>query len=405
MEIAYLTTEYPAVSHTFIRREILALEAAGHIIHRYSIQDCKNISDPIDELEQSKTFYCLSQGPFRLLTSGILCLVRTPIKTLKAIALVLEFNRKSERGLINHIAYFLEAALLLREFTAKGIRHEHVHFGTNAATVALLVSILGGPSYSFTVHGPDEFDAPRGFSLARKIAGSAFTVGISQYCSAQLKRWADLESWSRIEIVHCTVSDDFLLPVPKISSESNTIVCVGRLSAQKGIFTLLEAAQRLSELEFDFKIILAGDGELRQPIEAYIRELGLEDIVSITGWVDGSQVRELLLKSRGLVLPSFAEGLPVVLMEALAMKRPVVATHINGIPELVEDGVNGYLTIAGDIDSLIDGIRKLLQSPIAQLNRMGECGHSVVKSAFTAHSQSPILQQLLCEALSNQDCR
>jgi glycosyltransferase involved in cell wall biosynthesis len=405
MEIAYLTTEYPAVSHTFIRREILALENIGHVIHRYSIQDCKNISDPVDELERDKTFYCLAQGKFKLLLSGLHCLLRAPLKSLKALGLTLDFNRKSERGIIKHIAYFLEATLLLREFNKKGIKHVHVHFGTNATTVALLVSMLGGPSYSFTVHGPDEFDAPRGLSLCKKITRSAFTIGISQYCCAQLKRWANLDSWSKIKIIHCTVSDDFLLPVPGITSGSNTIICVGRLSAQKGIFILIEAAKKLSEQGLDFKIILAGDGELRLPIEARIRESGLEDKISITGWVDGTRIKELLLSSRGLVLPSFAEGLPVVLMEALAMKRPVVTTCINGIPELVKDGENGFLTIPGDVESLANGIGKLLHTPVEQLNEMGGRGHDVVKSFFTAESQIPILAKYFEEALMNQGHR
>ena len=223
MELAYLTTEYPAVSHTFIKREILGLENLGHVIHRYSIQDCKNISDPVDELERQKTFYCLSQGSLKLLMSGLFCLICVPIKSLKALILTLEFSRKSDRGIIKHIAYFLEAALLLREFNTKNIKHVHVHFGTNSTTVALLVSVLGGPSYSFTVHGPDEFDAPIGFSLARKITNSAFTVGISQYCSAQLKRWTALDNWPKIKIVHSrfqTISSSLFLEFLMIQIQS-----------------------------------------------------------------------------------------------------------------------------------------------------------------------------------------
>ncbi len=402
MELAYLTTEYPAVSHTFIRREILGLENLGHTIHRYSIQNCKNISDPVDELERQKTFYCLSQGIFKLLLGGISCLICTPVKSLDALRLTLDF-RKSERGIIRHLAYFLEAALLLKEFDRKSIKHVHVHFGTNSTTVALLVTALGGPRYSFTVHGPDEFDAPIGFSLARKIENSAFTVGISQYCSAQLKRWASLENWVKIKIVHCTVSDEFFQPAPRVDEDSNTIVCVGRLSAQKGHLVLIEAARRLLDQGFHFNVILVGDGELRQVIENRIREYGLEERISITGWVGDSRVREILILSRGLVLPSFAEGLPVVLMEALALKRPVVTTYIDGIPELIKDGVNGFLTISGDVESLAEGIRKLLNTSPEKLNEMGDRGHDLVKSSFSAHSQIPILEKYFEEALTDQE--
>ena len=176
MELAYLTTEYPAVSHTFIRREILGLEKLGHTIHRYSIQDCKNISDPIDTLERQKTFYCLPQGIFKLLLSGISCLVCAPLKSLKALRITLNFSRKSERGLIRHFAYFLEAALLLKEFDKKGIKHVHVHFGTNSTTVALLVRVLGGPRYSFTVHGPDELVFPWPEKLSTRPLPSGLAI-------------------------------------------------------------------------------------------------------------------------------------------------------------------------------------------------------------------------------------
>lgn len=403
MELAYLTTEYPAVSHTFIKREILALEKLGHTVHRFSIQNCKNITDPADEIERDKTFYCLSQGYFKLLMSGVSCLISNPIYSIKTLKLALTLNAKSDRGVIKHIAYFLEATLLKNELGKRGVQHLHVHFGTNPTTVALLTSELGGPSFSFTTHGPDEFDAPIAFSLARKISGSVFTIGISQYCSAQLKRWASCENWDKIKIVHCTVSDEFFNPVPKIERDSNTIICIGRLSAQKGHLILIDAVKNLFEKGYDFQVILAGDGELRPIIENRICEFGLEERVSITGWISGRRIRELLLLSRGVVLPSFAEGLPVVLMEAMAMKRPVVATCINGIPELVKEGENGFLTIAGDVESLTMGISKLLNAAVEQLNEMGKCGHDLVKTSYSSHSQIPILENYFKEVLIKRD--
>ena len=148
-----------------------------------------------------------------------------------------------------------------------------------------------------------------------------------------------------------------------------------------------------------------GDGELRQVIESRIQEFGLEEQISITGWVGGSRIRELLSLSRGMVLPSFAEGLPVVLMEALALKRPVVTTHIDGIPELIKDGENGFLTISGDVESLADGISKLLNTPTEQLNKMGGRGHDLVKTSFSSHSQIPILEKYFEEVVANQESR
>ena len=178
---------------------------------------------------------------------------------------------------------------------------------------------------------------------------------------------------------------------------------MGRLSAQKGHLVLIEAAKILFDQGIRFNLILVGDGELRQLIEQRIRDYGLEDRISITGWVGDGRVRELLTLSRGLVLPSFAEGLPVVLMEAMALKRPVVTTCIDGIPELVKDGVNGFLTISGDVESLAEGIGKLRNTPPGELNEMGDRGHDLIKSSFSAQSQIPVLEKYFEEALTRQE--
>ena len=401
MELAYLTTEYPAVSHTFIRREILELEQRGHSIHRFSIRDCKAAVEAVDKIEQTKTFYCLSQGIPKHITSTFYVAFSRPIKWFRAVSTTFSLSKKSERGLIRHLAYLAEAAIILLEVDRRHVRHIHVHFGTNATTVALLVKILGGPSYSFTVHGPDEFDAPIGLSLDVKVSNAQFVIVISQYGSAQLKRWAAFEDWGKIRVIKCFVSDDYFLPVPPIEDSFRTVLCVGRLSAQKGHLLLLDAIRALVQQNIDIKVVFAGDGELRSMLEDRIAALGLSDRVTITGWIDGESIRELLMSARGLILPSFAEGLPIVIMEAFAMKRPVVTTFVSGIPELVRHGENGFLAIAGDKQSLIDSMRLLMSTAGNELSNMGQRGCDYVRENHHVREQVTQLENQFKQILNS----
>src|SRR5262245_38892039 len=351
LRLAYLTTEYPKVSHTFIRREIQELERRGHGVLRLAIRSSGGaIADSADADESARTIHCLAQPKWRILIAATGVTLTRPLKWIRATRMAMAMSRASDRGLLRHLAYLMEAAWLLRVLEREGIEHVHVHFGTNAAAVARLIRCLGGPTFSFTVHGPDEFDSPRGFSLAEKVIDSEFVVAISDYCAAQLRRWVPSEHWHKINVVRCTVGDEFFQPVRPIGPSAKTLLSIGRLSAQKGQLLLIEAMRRLLDEGIDARLILAGDGEMREEIEDRIAELGLNESVAVTGWIDEAEVRRLLSEARALVQPSFAEGLPVVMMEALAMARPVIGTMIAGIPELVLDGVNGWLVPAGNVD-------------------------------------------------------
>lgn len=402
LRIAYLTTEYPKVSHTFIRREILELERRGHHVLRLAIRDSQGaIADPADQAEESKTFHVLRCGMVRLMTDALVVKLSHLGRWFSALRAMRWMSKASERGLIRHIAYLVEAAVLLRVVKRERIQHVHVHFGTNATSVVRLMRILGGPTYSFTVHGPDEFDAPRGFSLGDKIADAAFVVAITDYCSAQLRRWSHWTHWNRIHVVHCTIADAFLNDdVTPIDPASNTLVCVGRLSAQKGQLLLLGAVKRLVDEGVELHIILAGDGEMREVIEARIAELNLQDHITITGWISEAQVRDHLRMARGLILPSFAEGLPVVIMEALALGRPALTTRITGIPELVRDGENGWLVPAGNVDALTDAMRTMLQTPVDDLNAMGKAGHEAVQREHNVTTEVDKLERHFRDAIA-----
>ena len=204
----------------------------------------------------------------------------------------------------------------------------------------------------------------------------AIVVAISDYCAAQIRRWLPYEQWRKIHIVHCTVDDSFLGSAQPIDPMSRTLVCVGRLTAQKGQFVLLDALARIVEEGTDAQLVLAGDGELRPQIERRITELQLQDRVEITGWIDESEVCRRLLEARALILPSFAEGLPVVIMEAFALGRAVVSTTIAGIPELVVPKENGWLVPAGNVAELASAIRAVLEAHQSLVQRSGQARRS-----------------------------
>jgi len=403
MTIAYLVNQYPKVSHSFIRREILALEAGGTPVARFSVRSCSGeLVDPADQAELHKTQVLLARGVSGLLTGLIQTALAHPRQFLKALAFTLSVSRRGQRGLAHHLAYLAEACILRREFALQGITHVHAHFGTNSTTVAMLCHALGGPTYSFTVHGPEEFDRPEALLLPEKIRRAAAVVAISAFGKSQLMRWCEAADWRKIQVVHCGVDEEFLTQAATPVPETQQLVCVGRLSEQKGHLLLLEAIAPLAAAGIPFKLVLVGDGELRPQVEAAIAQHGLQSCVEMTGWASSAEVRQHIVNSRALVLPSFAEGLPVVLMEALALARPVVSTYVAGIPELVEPGRSGWLVPPGSVEELTAALREVLQADPKTLSAMGEQGRSRVvqqhNAATEARKLAALFQQIEAEA-------
>lgn len=379
MKVAYLVNQYPKVSHSFIRREILALEAQGVEIRRFSIRSLESeLIDQGDLEEYQKTQFILNVGIAGLLWNLFRVLLTHPQRLRRAVGLTLKLGWGSERGILLHFVYLAEACVLLNQLSQTPVEHLHVHFGTNSTTVALLCHALGGPPYSFTIHGPEEFDKPQAIALPEKIKRAKFVVAISSFGKSQIQRWCDYQDWSKIHIVHCGVDPLFLdhvfVPLP---SEPR-FVCVGRLSEQKGHLILIEAVSQLVAIGLEFKLIFVGDGPLRNQIEQLINTLKLNNYIEITGWATNTQVQQQILAAQVFVLPSFAEGLPVVLMEAFALSRPVISTYIAGIPELVEPGKNGWLVPAGSLEDLTLAMKTALTTPLEELTAMGKHGAAKV---------------------------
>lgn len=375
MAVAYLSNVYPKISHSFIRTEIAALERRGIEVERMTIRRTSDLA-PDDRAEAQRTSAILER-PLALAfaVAGRVC--TRPRAALGALALAWRGRQAGCGGIagcVRALAYFAEGALVARHCERRGIGHVHAHFGTNPATVARLAARMGALTYSFTAHGPDEFDAPRALDLAGKIAEAAFVVGVSSFGRSQLMRWSHPDHWPRIHVVHCTPDPAFLHrgETPGKVAERDTVrfLCVARLSAQKGLPLLLEAIARVAARR-PVLLDIVGDGEDRTIIEAQIERLHLGEVVKLRGWASPETIREALGGVRALVLPSFAEGLPVVLMEAMAMRVPAIATAIAGIPELVDASV-GWLVPAGSITALEEAMDAALDAWPEELAAMGE---------------------------------
>ncbi|HEY2900308.1 MAG TPA: glycosyltransferase family 4 protein [Polyangia bacterium] len=396
MKVAYVVNQYPHVSHSFIRREIVALEKQGVAVIRFSIRPpAVEPVDAADKAEQQRTRVLLRAGPLGLLHALMIAALRSPPAWLAAARGAVRLGRRSERGVLRHLVYLAEACLLLQWLREEGqVVHVHAHFGTNPAAVVMLARILGGPPYSFTIHGPEEFDHPAELSLHEKIAHAAAVVAVSEFGRSQIYRWIAHSDWRKVHVVRCGVDAAFLAAGPQAMADTQRLICVGRLCEQKGQLLILEAVALLAAEGVSFELVLAGDGPMRAAIEKRLRELGLQSRVRITGWLSNDDVRRELLEARILLLPSFAEGLPVVLMEALALGRPAISTYVAGIPELILPGENGWLIPAGSVPAMVAAIRSALATSPEVLQRMGQQGAAAVAARHDANDEAARLAGL-----------
>lgn len=399
MRVAYFINQYPKVSHSFIRREILALERQGMIVQRISLRGLNDTLVDFDDLsERDKTQYVLDNGLFGVLVSVVKTFFSSPIAFFLTLKLSLKLGWNADRALPYHLIYFAEACQIFIWMRSFGAKHVHAHFGSNSTEVVMLAHALGGPPYSFTVHGPEEFDKPQALKLSEKVQHAAFVVAISSYGRSQLFRWIERRYWHKVKVIHCGLEQTFYEGISSISPIKARLVCVGRLCEQKGQLLLLEACRNLKDKGIEFELVLAGDGEMRSEVERMIAVAGLSDSVRITGWISSEQVRDEILASSVMVLPSFAEGLPVVIMEAMALKRPVISTYVAGIPELVNDGANGWLVAAGSVQELSAAIEEAISTTSQKLMHMGEAAYRRVTERHNIDIEAEKLATLFRES-------
>jgi len=379
VKIVYVLNTYPQPSQSFIRREIHALERAGFDVLRLATRRFEGaLVDPKNETERQRTEYVLSQGMPRLLAAFARRALANPRGAAKALGLTVRLARNAGGNPLRQFAYLLEAGYVAQRCIAAGARHMHCHFGTNAPAIALLAQAMGGPQFSFTVHGPEEFDSPEALSMGLKIEHAAFAVGVSQFGRSQLYRWAGFDAWDKVKVVQCGIEAQAFPGIEPFPVQPPLkVVTIGRFVEQKGQMTLVHAMARLKDSHPNIHLTLVGDGHMRADIEKAIQTAGIGDRITLTGWVDEARVNAELAQSHALIMPSFAEGLPMVVMEAMASGRPVISTYIAGIPELVTPDC-GWLVPAGDVAALVGALGDLAAMDPARMARMGQAARDRV---------------------------
>ena len=400
MTIAYVLNTYPQPSHSFIRREIQALERQGLPVLRLAMRRSElALVDPGDRAEAERTRYVLDLGAAGLLRALAGAALHRPGRFWAALRLALRLARRGRSGPLRPLVYLAEACAVNALCADAGVTHVHAHFGTNSTAVAMLGAALGGPGYSFTVHGPEEFDDPTGLALDEKIRRARFVVGVSAFGRSQLCRWAAFDDWPKLKVVHCGIEPAaFADPAPPPEAAGPRLVAIGRFVEQKGQLTLIGALARLRATLPGLHLTLVGDGPLRPEIERAIEAAGLGAQIGLTGWLDEAGVRAEIARADALVMPSFAEGLPMVIMEAMAMARPVLASTIAGIPELVRPGETGWRVPAGDEAALAEALAALAATPPAQRAALGEAGRARALARHDADREAASLAGYFAES-------
>jgi glycosyltransferase involved in cell wall biosynthesis len=393
--VAYVVNKYPGPSHSFVRREILALEAQGCRVQRFSVRPGEvAAAGGEDTAELARTRVLLAGSRIGLLMRALMTLLGRPLRAWRALWLTLRLGWRSDRGMLRHLAYLAEAAELVRRLDPD-VELMHAHFGTNSTFVAMLATELGGPPFSFTVHGPEEFERAYGIALAEKVARARFVAAISDFCRSQLWYFVPVEHWAKIVIVRCGVDATFLAPEPEPMPAAPELLWIGRLAPQKGVPVLLAACRLLAERRVPFRLTIVGGGPLEAWARAEVVRAGLVDRIVFAGWRDAVAIRAHLDAALGLVVASFAEGLPVVIMEAMARQRPVIATRIAAVPELVIPGETGWLVAPGRADLLAAAMQAMLSTPPAELMRLGALGRQRVAAAHDATAEAAVLWQAM----------
>lgn len=402
LRLAYIVSEYPAVSHTFIVREVKQLRARGFQIFPVSINAPRQPAAAMttaDRDEVAGTFYIKPKGTMGAVRAHLENVSKHPRAYWRGLKFALALGGCDLGQLLFSIFYFTESLMLASWMRDQKLRHVHVHFANAAATVALIAHRAFGFSFSLTVHGPDEFYDVHRLQLKQKCEGAAFVVCISQFARSQLMKLTSVQYWPKLEVVRLGVDPKLFVPRPlRPTPSSLSLLCVGRLVPAKGQHVVIEALDHLVRGGRSVTLRFVGDGPDHASLEHEVERRGLRSRVSFAGSVNQDRIRDFYREADVFVLPSFAEGIPIVLMEAMAMEIPCVSTTVAGIPELIRNEVDGLLVPPSDDGALADAIARLIDDD--QLcRRLGQAARRRIVDQFDLDQNVASLARLFAARL------
>jgi colanic acid/amylovoran biosynthesis glycosyltransferase len=409
VRIAYLTGRYPAISHSFILREVLALRRLGVDVRTMSIwaPAPEHLLSPADRDEAARTYYALPPRLREIVAANLRALWPAPRRYVDTLAYALRLGTGGPRHRLRQLFHFAEAVLFWRQCLRDGVRHVHAHFNSNSADAAMLVARIGGDgwSWSFTIHGSAEFSRPEASFIREKIRTARFVVCVSEHGRAQLEARVPPSEWPKLRLVRSGIDPREYAGRPAAGVPDRRglhVLNVGRLVPLKNQAILIPAIAELRRRGVPARLTIVGDGPERETLMALVRDSELADHVALVGNVGQHHIGAHYASADVFCLPSLSEGLPVVLLEAMAMELPIVATRVAGVPELIAHGENGLLVDPGDHEALIAALEDLA-SNAARRAEMGREGRKTVLSGFLLERSASQLRALFAAPEEHAD--
>lgn len=394
--VAYLNTQYPSLSHTFIEREVRGVRARGVEVETFSVRDAgaSGRLGSAHAAAAAETRVVLT-SPAAVVLSFLAGALTSPLGALRAVVESQRLAPAGVRARFLHLAYALEGVRLARMLRASGLTHVHVHMANSGAMVALLATTYDRRlRYSLTIHGSAEFFDTTRLRLGAKAERAAFVRCISGFCRAQVMMWSDPEAWPRYHVVPTGVDPRVFVPPGERPQDRLRLVTVGRMVPVKGYDVLLEACAALTRDGVPWSLEMIGDGPTLPRLRALAGRLGIADRVTFAGAVAQDELPARLAAANVMVVSSFMEGVPVVLMEAMSTGMAVVSTRVGGVAELVRDGCDGVLVDAGSAEPLASALRSLASDP-ARREELGSAARRRVQDAYDVEDATTRMAELL----------
>ena len=403
LRLAFLLSRYPAVSHTFLLNEVLGLRARGVDVETASINRPDRAPSQLSDTEAAEalqTHYVKDGNLLLALLTALGTACAHPDVLWRGLVAVVRLRNLSLRQRGYWVFYLAEALLVGRWMQQRKLGHLHVHFGGAVASVGMLTSIAWRIPYSLTIHGPEELLDVSGYRLKEKLEQASFVFCISDFCRSQLCQLTEPRTWGKFAVVRLGVDPATLLPSSSHGASEHTtlrLVCTGRLVAAKGHRILLEALVKLARRGIAVKATLIGDGPERASLTQFVEREGLGASVVFTSALSHAETLQHVRSADIFVLASFAEGIPVALMEAMALGLPCVSTTIAGIPELIQTGRDGLLVAPSSVDELAEAIESLANDA-AQRNFLGRSARRRIIRDYNL----PLNQERLAQCFQNR---
>jgi glycosyltransferase involved in cell wall biosynthesis len=393
--IAYLVSQYPALNHSYILREIRELRRSSWDVEVASIRaDARPVVQLTEEEreERLRTWYVKPQGVTGALRAHFAALTTQNRFYFRGMRYAMGLDGLNFAKTIRNLFYFTEALLIGQWMQKCALRHVHIHF---ASTVGLLLAKTFPVSISITIHGPAEFEQPEGFHLREKIEAAEFVCTISDYGRTQLMKSCDSGQFEKLETVRLGIDPEQFVAKPRTPLDRSVfeVISVGRLAPEKAQRVLIDAVAHLVGEGRRVRLRIVGEGPERSALEKHIADTKTADVVRLEGALNQDQLKTLYRESDAFALASFAEGVPVVLMEAMAMEIPCVATRIAGIPELIQDGVDGLLATPGNTGEMATALAKLMGDRELRV-QIGRAGRQKIIEKYNLSKNTALLAEV-----------